>query len=236
MKWLAALVTPLLVATLALACEGEEEAGTATRRPAVTPAVEASSEGEDEQAGWLTYTSDVYRYEFAYPPEAEIAEAPKEAFSLPGEESQAGATVEDVYRSYTGQICVRVVYEFGYIAISAPPNQEGLPYVMCLRSGVGTCPPPDTGETEFVDREETLLIEGRTYTAQGFEIQCPGKTLTDDGEMLRVSLEDGTTIEYGARPLETATFEDYQQIRDVLLKIIQSYRKLPEATEPSATP
>ena len=76
-------------------------------------------------------------------------------------------------------------------------------------------------------REETLLIDGKTYSAGGWEEQGPGETLPYHNEMLLVTLDDGTRIEYGAMPIETATFEQYLEIRDNLVRIVQSYRKLP---------
>jgi len=197
--------------------ETPEAAVTPEVTAAAEPTVGPSPEGEDEYSGWLTYTNDVYGYEFRYPPGAEIAQAPMEHFRLPREEFESGVTFEEVYDRYTGKVCVTVRYELGYIHISAPPN-EGFRYVICGRT---------SRAYEGPDREETLLIEGRTYTARGFEEQGPGETLNYHNEMLTVSLEDGTRVEYGPGPSETATFEDYLQIRDVLLRIVQSYRELP---------
>ncbi len=218
-------------AGLAISCGEDEETSvppavtvgvTATVEPSPaaeeeTPEVAATPEGEDEYAGWLTYTNDVYEYEFRYPPGAEITEAPLEAFGLPTEEFEAGTTFEDVYDLYTGKICVTVSHELGYVNVSAPPN-EGFRYVICGRTGRAY---------EGPDREEALLIDGGTYTARGFEEQGPGETLDYHNETLVVSLEDGTRIEYGAGPSEVATFEDYLLMRHDLLRIVQSYRKLP---------
>jgi hypothetical protein len=216
-----ALDTPTVEVTpeLTAGAEGEtpETAVTPEATAPAEPTVGPSPEGEDEYAGWLTYTNDVYGYEFKYPPGAEIAEAPMEAFGLPTEEFEAGVTFEDVYELYTGKVCITVGYELGYINISAPPN-ESFQYVICGRTGRAY---------EGPDREETLLIDGGTYTASGFEEQGPGETLNYHNEMLVASLDDGTRIEYGAGPSETATFEDYLQIRDVVLKIVQSYSELP---------
>ena len=203
-------VTPTVQPSPTAAVPPEE---TAPAEPTVAP----SPEGEDEYAGWLTYTNDVYEYEFRYPPGAEVAEAPLEAFGLPTEEFEAGVTFEEVYDLYTGKICVSVSYELGYVNVSAPPN-EGFQYVLCGRT---------SRAYEGPDREQTLLIDGGTYTASGFEEQGPGETLNYHNETLALTLEDGTRIEYGAAPSETATFEDYLLIRDDLLKIVQSYRKLP---------
>jgi len=182
-----------------------------------TPETPATLEAEDDYAGWLTYTNDVYGYEFRYPSGAEVAETPIGGFRLPAEEYEAGVTFEDAYDLHTGKVCVTVSYEFGYINISAPPN-EGFRYVICGRTGRAY---------EGPDREDSLLIDGTTYTAGGFEEQGPGETLNYHNETLILTLDDGTRIEYGAGPSETATFEDYLLIRDDLLRIVQSYHKLP---------
>jgi len=210
-------VTPTVQSSPTMEGETPETAVTPEATAPAEPTVGPSPEAEDEYAGWLTYTNDVYQYEFRYPPGAEITEAPAEAFSLPIEESEAGVTFEEVYDQYTGKVCITVSYELGYVNISAPPN-EGFRYVICGRT---------SRAYEGPDREETLLIDGGTYTASGFEEQGPGETLDYHNEMLVLTLEDGTRIEYGAGPSETATFEDYLMIRDDLLRIVQSYRKLP---------
>jgi len=234
MRLLAACLVLLLIATLALACEDDEQAPTATASPAptmtataeatpsppvpTTPAATPTPELEGEYEGWLTYTNDVYGYEIRYPPEATVTEAPEGFFTVPREEFDKGVTIHDAYERYTGKICVSVGYEAGYVLISAPANNGGFQYAMCGRT---------SRAFEGPSRKETLLIEGETYTASGFEEQGPGETIEYHNETLVVVLDDGTRIEYGARPVETATFEDYLQIRDDLVKIIQSYRKVP---------
>jgi hypothetical protein len=244
MRWLATLLLVLFTMTLAPACEeDEEEAPTAMPSPAVTvaatpeptptpeatrtpetiptpePTSEESPTPEMEIAyeGWLTYTNDVYKYEFKYPTGATVAEAEQRAFGIPREESEQGVTHQDVYERYTGKICVHVDYQLGWVSISAPVN-TGFRYVNCGRTGI-----VGPGRT----REETLLIDGKTYSAWGWEQQGLEETLPFHNEFLVVNLDDGTQIEYGAALVETATFEDYLLIRDDLLKIVQSYRKLP---------
>jgi hypothetical protein len=50
-------------------------------------------------------------------------------------------------------------------------------------------------------------------------------------------LADGTMIEYGAVPNETATYEDYlQTTRDILLQIVTSYKQIPATNPPPAMP
>jgi len=56
----------------------------------------------------------------------------------------------------------------------------------------------------------------------------PRETLACHNEMMRVGLDDGTQIEYGARHEPTATFEDYlMKGRDMLLQILASYEPTP---------
>jgi hypothetical protein len=163
---------------------------------------------------WKTYTNTVYKYQFKYPPSARISEAEKSSFSVRTEEVKQGITVEDVYKKYTGKICVSTQYRFGYVKISAPPNKY-FAYVICGRTGVGAY--------TVTSKEEVVVIDGKTYTAKGYEVKGPGNTLDYHNETFNVTLEDGTTIEYGALPTEKATFEDYLTIKGELLKIVESF-------------
>ena len=233
MRLLATCLVLLLIAELALACEDDEDGLTARASPAATitatpettasPQRPATAEAtptpelEDEYEGWLTYTNDVYGYEFRYPPEATVTEAPETWFRVSREEWDKGVTPHDAYERYTGKICVQVEYQLGWVNISAPVNDQ-FRYVNCGITGIGY-----DGRAVH----ETLLIDGKAYSGGGWESQGPGETLRYHHEFLILDLDDGTKIEYGARPVETATFEDYLQIRDDLVKIVQSYRKVP---------
>jgi hypothetical protein len=175
--------------------------------PTVTP---------DHYAGWLTYTNDVYHYQFRYPAGATIEEVDQSAFSLSPEEVASGMTFADKFREYTGKICLTINSGLGYVQISAPAN-EGFAHVICGRTGRAY---------EGPDRSETLTIDGGGYSATGFEEQGPGETLNYHNETLVVVLSDGTRIEYGSRPDGTATFTDYEAMRDDIIRITESYRKI----------
>jgi hypothetical protein len=191
-------------------------APTLSPTPAATP-VFTPSPTTDPYTGWLTYKNDVYSYEFRYPSGTSIEEVGKDAFSLSPDEVSAGTTFEDKYNKYTGKICISLSYKLGYVQISAPPN-NGFAHVICGRTGRAY---------EGPDRSETLTIDGRTYTASGFEERGPGETLNYHNETLVVTLEDGTRIEYGSRSDESFTFADYLAMREEIIKIIESYRGIP---------
>ena len=183
--------------------------------PETSPAVPTPTPTADPYAGWLTYTNDVYDYEFRYPREASVIEVEQNAFSLSPEEVSAGMTFEDKFLRYTGKICLTVTYNLGYVQISSPPN-EGFAHVICGRTGRAY---------EGPNRSESLTVDGRSYTASGFEEQGPGETLNFHNETLVVTLDDGTRIEYGSRPDESATFADYLEMREEILRIVESFRK-----------
>ncbi len=200
---LALVLVALLMGGAITACVRTDE------RITITPTLSSST-----SEGWKTYTNGVYKYQFKYPPGARISEAEKSSFSLRAEEVNQGITVEDVYAKYTGKICISVQYRLGYVNISAPPNKY-FAYVICGRTGVGAY--------TVTSKEEVVVIDGKTYTAKGYEVKGPGNTLDYHNETFTVTLEDGTTIEYGALPTEKATFEDYLTIKGELLKIVESF-------------
>ncbi|MBL7159745.1 hypothetical protein ISS85_04670 [Candidatus Microgenomates bacterium] len=187
----------------------ETPIATTSASPALSPTV-------DDYTDWITYTNDVYHYQFKFPTGASIEEAKKEAFSLSPDEVDAGMTFEEKHDTYTGKICISLEYKLGYVQISAPDNKN-FAQVICGRTGRAY---------EGPDKSETLTIDGKTYTAKGFEEQGPGETLDFHNETLVVTLEDGTRIEYGSRPDASATYADYLTIRDNIFKIVESFKKI----------
>ena len=103
----------------------------------------------------------------------------------------------------------------GYLMISAPPNQD-FRYYPCGRTGVGL------GEIE--NKTEVVTIGGHTYEAKGIEVIGQNETLAEHNETLVFMLEDGTRIEYGARPVNDATYEDYlMKGKGMLLQILATF-------------
>jgi len=209
--------------------EAEEEKEEETAQEATVEEEEVSEEVEEEEEviseediyeSWKTYINDIYSYQFKYPPEAIVSEAEREAFSISVEERDQGLTADDIYNKYTGKICVYVEYKLGYIYISAPENKGW--YVICGRSGLGVW----DETTEVKDIEEVITIEDKTYIAEGYEVIGPGETLFFHNEFLWFSLEDGTEIEYGSLPDEEATYQDYLDVKEDLVKIVESYEKI----------
>jgi len=109
--------------------------------------------------------------------------------------------------------CVSLAYEYGYVMIRSSETEE-----ICGRTGFGY---------EAVPKSETLTIDGKTYLASGNEQKGPGETLDYHNETLVVTLDGGTRIEYGAQQKPgqpEATFADYLEMRETLLKIVQTYQ------------
>jgi putative hemolysin len=170
--------------------------------------------------GWQVYVNDDFGYRFYYPPTATITEQGVAGFptdELP-EGKSADEYIAELEAEYGNKLCVAVSYELGYINISAPPNEE-FRYAICGRTGVGV--------GEMIDKSETVVIAGQTYTATGFEFigaEEPCTALPCHNETFVLQLTDGTRIEYGAAPAENATYEDYlATTKDVLLQIVASF-------------
>ena len=191
-------------------------------------AVPSAPEWPEADDGMEVYLNEDYWYQLRVPPTATITGYGAVGFSA--DEVPEGMTADDyiteLQEQYGSKLCVHIEYGLGYMYISAPPN-EGFRYVPCGLTGLGA------GET--VERTHEVTIAGQTYTAQGFEwignmAPCspPRETLDCHNEMMRVVLDDGTQIEYGARHEPTATFEDYlTKGKAMLLQILTSYEPTP---------
>ena len=171
-------------------------------------------------ADWQVYVNDDYGYRFYYPATATITEHGVQGF--PTDELPEGMSVDDyiaqLQEKYGNKLCIEVKYELGYITISAPANQ-GFRYATCGRTGVGV--------GEVIDKSETMVVAGQTYTATGFEfmgVEKPCEALSCHDETFVLQLADGTRIEYGTAAADDATYEDYlATTKDVLLQIVASF-------------
>jgi len=174
----------------------------------------------DLTEGWETYNNQDYGYQFRHPANATITEFGVVGFSsdeLP-EEMSTEDYMAQLQAQYGNSLCVQVEYALGYLMISAPPN-EGFGYYPCGRTGVGV------GEIE--NKVEVVTIGGHTYEANGFEFIGKDETLPEHNETFVLTLEDGTRIEYGARPVSDATYEDYlMKGKGMLLQILATYETI----------
>ncbi len=176
----------------------------------------AGGSGEIEITNWPTYVNQMYQYKFFYPKAAVVSQADKAAFGLSQENKQKGLTIDQLFRDYTGLVCLKITDKLGYIFISAPANKN-FSLVTCGRTGAGY---------EIRNKQEQVTINDKKFTASGFEEVGPGQTLNFHNETLVVNLDDGTRIEYGASPDDQATFSDYQKIKPELLKILETYQPM----------
>lgn len=77
---------------------------------------------------------------------------------------------------------------------------------------------------EIENKTEVVTIGGHTYEANGIEISGQDETLAEHNETFVFMLEDGTRIEYGARPVSDANYEDYlMKGKGMLLQILATY-------------
>ena len=174
----------------------------------------------DPTEGWETYINQDYGYQFRHPTNITITEFGAVGFSsdeLP-EEMSAEEYMAQLQVEYGNSLCVHVEYALGYMYISSPPN-EGFRYIPCGRTGVGL------GEIE--NKTEVVTIGGHTYEANGIEVSGQNETLAEHNETFVFMLEDGTRIEYGARPVNDATYEDYlMKGKGMLLQILATYETI----------
>ncbi|MBN1429233.1 MAG: hypothetical protein JXB07_12735 [Anaerolineae bacterium] len=185
-----------------------------TELPTVEPMVV-----QECPAGWQTYTNDAAGYRLCHPADAAISETG--VMSYPPDELPEGKTPDEYFAElnalYGNSLCVSVSYGLGYVNISAPSNKE-FRYAICGRTGVGV--------GEMIDKSDTIIIAGQPYTATGYEaigIEEPCDLLPCHNETMVLTLPNDIRIEYGAAPVDDATFEDYLTgTRDVLRQIVAS--------------
>ncbi|EKD46297.1 MAG: hypothetical protein ACD_68C00043G0002 [uncultured bacterium] len=152
--------------------------------------------GNDATADWTTFTSDQYDYQISYPDNVEIKD------DLDG-------------------MCVFFQYKennviIGDVTISTPDNYQ-FEKANCGRTGYGYDIEPITAN---------LTIDGKSYTANGYEEKGPGETLEFHNETLVVNLDDKTRIEFGAAGDDSFTYADYLEIKPDLIKMVESYQAI----------
>jgi hypothetical protein len=171
----------------------------------------------DPYQGWSTYINEFYGYQLRYPSGSTIAERGPDGF--PSEELPEGMTseayMEQLTEKYSEQLCVSIHFSYGYIYILAPIDSN-FRYAICGRTGAGA--------GELIDQTEEVYIAGETYTAKGFEFIGTSEELPNHNETLVITLRDGTRVEFGALPIEGASYKDYLlETKLVLLKILSTY-------------
>lgn len=169
--------------------------------------------------GWLVYQNDLLGYEFSYPPSATISSTGPDGYPLddiPPDASFDFKTFDLFARLegiYPDDLCVAVEYEGGFVIIAAPLNRGG-EFVTCGVTGVGVA--------DFIERSETIVIDGRPYSATGIELYERDANATFLRAFFGLHLADGTRIQYGGGG---ATYEGYLQEKEVLLQILASYHQ-----------
>lgn len=178
---------------------------------------EAGEAGEDD---WLTYVNDNYSYTFQYPSAAELTEIGVQGFR--SDELPDGMTPDEYIASleedYGGNICVEIRTALAYLYISAPVNQGGR---------FNPCGPTGLGEYEIVDQREQVTIGTASYEATGVEFIGDGDSLAEHGELMSLTLPDGTRFAYGSIPRMDATYEDYLMEGEPLIhQIMATYSSM----------
>lgn len=221
------LLTTTAVPTAVVTLEAEATASiptaSATPLPPSGPTPAATSEVVE---GWLTYRNDFYAYTFSYPPEAEIVTQGVSGF--PTEELPEGMTgtayLNRLREIYPGDICVSITLSAGSVHFLAPSEAGGKYADICPGMGIG--------DYDLVEKSETVVINGRSYQANGYRVHERDELATFRSEFFGFLLDDGTSITYAAGPEYSPKFDtdyeaahaDYLATKEQLLQIIDSYR------------
>lgn len=172
---------------------------------------------EPAEDGWTVYVNENYAYQFRYPPNANISEHGVESFR--SEDLPEGMTPDEYMASlqatYGPNICVGVETELAYLYISPPVNSGGR---------FTPCGPTGLGAFEIVNQSKQVKIGTATYEATGVEFIGEGDNLQQHGELMSLTLPDGTRLAYGSRPRVDATYTDYEMKgRPLILQIMATY-------------
>ena len=171
--------------------------------------------------GWLTYTNAFLGYQFDYPPDAVITALGVTGY--PTDELPAGMTPDQfsafLEQTYPDQLCVDVQLPIGFLTIGAPQERGGKYSTPCGVSGIGSY--------TIVNKTETVTVAGQAYSAGGMEIYDPQQNNVFKAEIYHFTLGDGTRFNYGGDWLQLGlTHDDFLPYREMLLRMIGSYRLL----------
>jgi hypothetical protein len=126
--------------------------------------------------------------------------------------------IASLEEDYGGDICVEIQTALAYLYISAPPNQGGR---------FNPCGPTGLGAYELVDTREQVNIGTATYEATGVEFIGEGDGLAEHGQMMSLTLPDGTRLAYGSIPRVDATYEDYlMRGKPLIHQIMATYSRI----------
>ena len=225
---------PAITPTLEIESATPVSAASVTPEVTSTPVVAPTPE---EAPAWLTYHNGFYGYVISYPPEAQLTTEGVSGF--PTEELPEDMT-ETAYRNqlaetYPGDICVSLSLGAGSVHILAPEENGG--------KYAGPCPGLGIGAYDVVEISETVEVNGRSYLAEGFQVNEQDEAATFRSEFFHIQLGDGTQITYVAGPEFSATYEtdyeaaqaEYLAAKAQLLQMIESYQPSGQATEPLIT-
>ncbi len=218
---LACALPPMGVATPTSA---PPQATEAASQPPLPPAASATSPAGGAPTaipGWLTYTNAYLGYQFDYPPEAVISAVGVTGY--PTEELPAGMTPDQYFalleQTYPPQLCVDVQLPIGFLTIGAPQDRGGKYSTPCGVSGIGAY--------TIVNKTETITVGAEALQAGGMEIYDPQQNNLFKAEVYYLTLGDGTRMNYGGDWLQLGrTHDDYLPYRDILLRMMASYRPL----------
>jgi hypothetical protein len=230
----------LVIAFLLAACASPTEAPTVTPSATVTSSPQPSPTGTatptfteeptatvapttapspTEDAGlredWPAYTNQIYGYRVFHPASAEVTETGVEG--IPTEEMPEDVSFEEaaalLEEKLGTNLCVSIMYDLGYVNISAPTNQ-GYRYAICGPTGLGV--------GEVITWTETLTVGEQSYIVNVREFIAEDDNFHDDTAWL--NLPDGTQIVYGKSDGDVDTYDRYLEwTRPILLQIVESY-------------
>jgi hypothetical protein len=121
--------------------------------------------------------------------------------------------------TYPDQLCVNVQLPIAFLTIGAPEERGGKYSSPCGVSGIGAY--------TLVNKTETVVVGGQAYSAGGMEIYDPQQNNVFKAEIYYFTLGDGTRFNFGGDWLmQGRTHDDYLLDREILLRMIGSYRPL----------